>query len=156
DWAIGAEKLRHNPVSRAVFLVDGEVPAVGDLHRQPQLAATLRKIAQEGAGAFYRGPVAADMVAALRELGVLHTVADFAAVEGEYVAPISAPYRGHRVYECPPNGQGVIALMILRALEAYGLGDAKWSDADRHHLLAEATKAAYRVRDAFIGDPKSM
>src|SRR5262249_15360259 len=123
---------------------------------QPQLAATLRKIAKEGPGAFYRGPVAADMVAALRELGGLHAEDDFAAAEGEYVAPISAPYRGHRVYECPPNGQGVIALMILRALEAYGLGDAKWTDADRHHLLAEATKAAYRVRDAFIGDPKSM
>jgi gamma-glutamyltranspeptidase / glutathione hydrolase len=72
------------------------------------------------------------------------------------VTPISAPYRGHRVYECPPNGQGLIALMILRTLEAYGIGDRKWSDADRHHLLAEATKAAYRVRDAFVGDPKTM
>lgn len=156
DWEIGAEKLRRNPASRTVFLVDGKVPGVGELHRQPLLAATLRKIAKDGPSAFYQGPVAADMVAALRALGGLHTEEDFAAGGGEYVTPISAPYRDHRVYECPPNGQGVIALMILRTLEAYKLGDSKWSEADRHHLLAEATKAAYRARDAFIGDPKTM
>jgi gamma-glutamyltranspeptidase/glutathione hydrolase len=156
DWEIGIEKLRRNPASAATFLANGKAPGVGDLHRQPQLAATLHRIAKEGPSAFYQGPVAADMVAALRALGGLHTEEDFAAAEGEYVTPISAPYRGHRVYECPPNGQGVIALMILRTLEAYKLGDSKWTDADRHHLLAEATKAAYRVRDAFIGDPKAM
>ncbi|HLJ19871.1 MAG TPA: gamma-glutamyltransferase, partial [Stellaceae bacterium] len=156
DWEIGAEKLRRNPASRSVFLVDGKVPGVGDLHRQPLLAATLRDIAKDGPRAFYQGPVAADMVAALRELGGLHSEEDFAAAEGEYVTPISTPYRDHRVYECPPNGQGVIALMILRTLEAYRLGDGKWSEADRHHLLAEATKAAYRVRDAFVADSRTM
>ena len=156
DWDISVEKLRHNPASSAVFLMNGRTPGVGDLHRQPLLAATLRTIAKTGPSAFYQGPVAADMVAALRELGGLHTEEDFAAAEGEYMTPISASYRGHRVYECPPNGQGVIALMILRTLEAYGLGDGKWSEADRHHLLAEATKAAYGARDAFVGDPKAM
>ena len=156
DWEIGADKLKRNPASSAVFLAGGKAPGVGDLHRQPLLAGTLRKIAKEGPSAFYRGPVAVDMVAALRALGGLHTEEDFAAAEGEYVTPISAPYRGHHLYECPPNGQGVIALMILRTLEAYKLGDGKWSDADRHHLLAEATKAAYCARDAFVGDPKTM
>ena len=156
DWAIGVEKLRLDPASSAVFLVHGEAPRTGDLHRQPLLAETLRKIAQGGPKAFYQGAVAADMVTKLRALGGLHTEEDFAAAEGEYVTPISAPYRGYRVYECPPNGQGLIALMILRTLEAYELGDGKWSDADRHHLLAEATKAAYRVRDAFVGDPRAM
>ena len=156
DWAIGAEKLRHDSASRAVFLPGDKPPSIGDLHRQPQLAATLRKIAQEGPAGFYQGAVAADMVSKLRELGGLHTEEDFAAARGDYVTPISAPYRGHRVYECPPNGQGVIALMILRTLEGYALGDARWSDADRHHLLAEATKAACRTRDAFLGEPQAM
>ena len=156
DWNIGVEKLRRDPVSRAVFLPDGNAPRVGDLHRQPLLATTLRRIAQEGPSAFYQGGVAADMVAKLRELGGLHTDEDFATAQGEYMRPISAPYRGHRVYECPPNGQGLTALMILRTLEAYRLGDTKWSEADRHHLLAEATKAAYRARDAFFGDPGAM
>jgi len=156
DWEIGVEKLRRDSVSRAIFLPDGNPPRVGDLHRQPLLAATLRRIAQEGPTAFYQGAVAADMVAKLRELGGLHIEEDFATALGEYVTPISAPYRGHRVYECPPNGQGLTALMILRTLEAYRLGDSKWSEADRHHLLAEATKAAYRARDAFFGDPGAM
>jgi len=96
------------------------------------------------------------MVAKLRERGGLHTEEDFAAAQGECVTPISAPYGGHRVYECPPNGQGLIALMILRTLEAYELGNDRWSMADRHHLLAEATKAAYRARDAFVGDPRGV
>lgn len=156
DWLIGVDKLKRDAASREVFLMGGEAPRTGDLHQQPLLAETLRKIAQGGPKAFYEGAVAADMVAKLRELGGLHTEEDFAATEGEYVTPISAPYRGHRVYECPPNGQGLIALMILRTLEAYGFGERKWSAADRHHLLAEATKAAYRVRDAFVGDPKTM
>src|SRR5437016_2660869 len=137
DWEIGVEKLRRDAVSREIFLSNGGPPKIGDLHRQPLLAATLRKIAKEGPSAFYQGAIAADMVARLRELGGLHTEEDFATAQGEYVTPISAPYRGHRVYECPPNGQGVTALMILRALEAYRLGDTKWSEADRHHLLAE-------------------
>jgi len=156
DWAIGVEKLRRDSASRALFLPGDKAPGVGDLHRQPALAETLRKIAQEGPAAFYQGAVAADMVSKLRELGGLHTEEDFAAAHGEYVTPIWASYRGHRVYECPPNGQGLIALMILRTLEAYRLGDAGWSEADRHHLLAEATKAAYRARDAFLGDPETM
>jgi len=156
DWAIGEEKLIHDPASRAVFLPADKPPSIGDLHRQPQLAATLRKIAQEGPTAFYQGAVAADMVSKLRELGGLHTEEDFAAARGDYVTPISASYRGHRVYECPHNGQGLVALMILRTLEAYELGNARWSEADRHHLLAEATKAAYRARDAFLGDPQTM
>jgi len=156
DWGIGAEKLRGDPVTSAVFLPGGKPPGIGDLHRQPLLAATLRKIAQDGPSAFYQGAIAADMVSRLRERGGLHTEEDFASAQGEYVTPISAPYRGHRLYECPPNGQGLTALMILRTLEAYALGDSRWSEADRHHLLAEATKAAYRARDAFFGDPRAM
>ena len=156
DWSLDFEKLKRDPASRSIFLVDDRAPGVGDLHRQPLLAATLRKIAKDGARAFYEGEVAADVVAALRARGGLHTLEDFAAAEGEYVTPISAPYRGHSVYECPPNGQGLAALMILRALEGFALGNAKWSEADRIHLMAEATKAAYRARDAYFGDPDGM
>jgi len=156
DWSLDVEKLMRDPASRAVFLVDDRAPGVGDLHRQPLLAATLRKLAKEGAKAFYEGEVAEDIVTALRARGGLHTLEDFATAGGEYVTPISAPYRGHRVYECPPNGQGLAALMILRTLEGMMLGDEKWSETDRIHLMAEATKAAYRARDAYFGDPAGM
>lgn len=91
------------------------------------------------------------MVAVLRKLGGAHSVEDFAAHRCEDVTPISADYRGFTVMECPPNGQGLAALMILRVLEGFDVG--KLNDADRIHLLAEATKAAYATRDAYFCDP---
>jgi len=156
DWALAVEKLRRDPVTRGLFLPGGRAPEIGERFRQPLLAATLRAIAKKGADAFYQGEIAADIVARLRALGGLHSEEDFASHRGDYVTPISAPYRGLDVWECPPNGQGLAALMIMRILEGYDLGDRKWSEADRAHILAEATKAAYRARDAFFGDPAAM
>src|SRR3546814_8031082 len=98
------------------MLVNGKAPAIGSRHRQPLLAATLRRIADKGRDGFYTGPVAEDIVAELRSLGGLHTVEDLAAAAAEWVEPISTGYRGHEVYECPPNGQGICALMILNIL----------------------------------------
>jgi len=91
------------------------------------------------------------MVAILRKLGGSHTAADFAAQTSDYVKPISSRYHEHDVVECPPNGQGLAALMILRTLAGFDM--SALSQADRIHLLAEATKAAYRARDAFFCDP---
>jgi gamma-glutamyltranspeptidase/glutathione hydrolase len=79
--------------------------------------------------------------------------ADFAGYETLATTPISAPYRGYDVLECPPNGQGLAALLMVRLLDGFDLGDARLSEADRIHLLAEATKLAYAMRDAVIGDP---
>ena len=156
DWEVAVEKLKRDPVSRGIFLPGDRAPGIGDRFRQPLLAATLRAIAQKGPQAFYQGAVAADIVARLRELGGLHTEEDFASHQGDYVTPISAQYRGHDVWECPPNGQGLAALMIMRILEGYDLAASTLSEADRAHILAEATKAGFRARDAFFGDPASM
>jgi gamma-glutamyltranspeptidase / glutathione hydrolase len=117
------------------------------------LAATLRRIAKEGRRGFYEGPVADDMVARLRAAGGLHTLEDFAAQRAVYETPISASYVAHEVYECPPNGQGIVALMMVKALAGFDLFDASSSEADRIHLLAEVTKAAYGARDAYFCDP---
>jgi gamma-glutamyltranspeptidase/glutathione hydrolase len=121
--------------------------------RNPALAATLRKIGREGRAGFYEGSVMADILDRLKELGGLHEEADFTAQRCEWVEPIHAAYRGHEVYECPPNGQGLAALMILRQLEGFSLAGDSLSLADRIHLFAEATKAAYHVRDEHIADP---
>jgi len=151
DWVDTTAKLAADPHAAKAFLVDGRAPAVGTVHRHPALAATLRRIARDGRAGFYEGPVAAEIVARLKELGGLHDEADFARHTTQQCAPISVDYRGYQVFECPPNGQGIIALMILRILEGYDL--AALSAADRVHLMAEATKAAYWQRDLLVGDP---
>ncbi|HEX3501744.1 MAG TPA: gamma-glutamyltransferase [Stellaceae bacterium] len=154
DWADQREKLAYDPDATKHFWAGGKAPKAGDLFRQPALAATLRRIAKEGKSAFYHGEVADEIVAHLRALGGLQTVEDFAAAHCDYVEPISTNYRGHEIFECPPNGQGLAALIMLRALEGCDLASDKLSEADRIHLLAEVTKAAYYLRDAYFCDPE--
>src|SRR5262249_26731010 len=110
-------------------------------------------VGEEGREAFYDGPVMRDIVGRLKSLGGLHEPEDFAAQRSNWVTPISTTYRGYDVYECPPNGQGMAALMMLRMLDGYDLAGDAFTEADRLHLIAEATKAAYWVRHTFICDP---
>jgi gamma-glutamyltranspeptidase/glutathione hydrolase len=151
DWTKFRARLESHPAAAAHFLPGGAAPAIGDRRSQPALGRTLRRIAREGRAAFYDGEVAEELVAVLRARGGVHTAADFAAHRAEDVTPISASYRGYDVLECPPNGQGLAALMILRILE--GTDIKALPEVDRVHLLAEASKAAYRARDAFFCDP---
>jgi gamma-glutamyltranspeptidase/glutathione hydrolase len=153
DWSLQNEKLSYDPAARRHYWRDGP-PKIGDLFRQPALAATLRRLAAEGRSAFYEGAVAAELARHLGDLGGLQTEADFATVHCDYVEPVATAYRGHEIFECPPNGQGLAALVILRTLEGYDLASERWSEADRIHLLAEATKAAYHLRDAYFCDPE--
>ncbi|MDO3431833.1 gamma-glutamyltransferase [Rhizobium sp. CBN3] len=145
------ELLLRDSSTRRIFLADDQVPRVGSVQRQAELAQTLETIAALGRDGFYRGPVAEDMVARLNSLGGLHTLEDFASAAGEYVKPISATYRGWTVHECPPNGQGIIALMILKILERFERnGDPL--GADNLHIEIEATRLAYAARDRWIAD----
>jgi gamma-glutamyltranspeptidase/glutathione hydrolase len=151
DWAHAAAKLRETGADG--LLVNGAAPPVGTVMRQPELAATLRAIAAGGAKAFYEGPIAAAMVTALRARGGFHTEADFAAglAAAEFVAPITRKFAGTDVWECPPNGSGVIALMIMGILDGFPAGDPL--DVLRAHRHIEAARLAYRDRDAFLADP---
>ena len=125
-----------------------------DLFVQPALAETLRAIARHGARAFDEGPIAADMVATLRERGGLHTEEDFALglANADFVEPITIRWNGYDVYQIPPNGQGILVLQILGMLE--GLGDAPDGPMGtiRMHRHTEAARLAYRDRDAFVAD----
>ncbi len=151
DWARSVEKLARDPDARAAFLFEGRAPQVGDAFRQPALATTLRRIGREGRSAFYGGAVASEIVAKLESLGGLHAEADFADQRAVYETPIRTHYKGVEVYECPPNGQGLIALMMLALADKVSLPED--SPADRIHLLAEFTKAAYNARDRHLADP---
>jgi gamma-glutamyltranspeptidase/glutathione hydrolase len=152
DWREQVGLLAADPAAHRIFLVDGKAPAIGSRHRQPELAATLREIAKHGRDAFYSGWIAADMVETLSALGGLHTLDDFRQARGEFVTPISTRFRGYDVVECPPNGQGVIALILLNILAAYR-GDGDPIGYERLQLEIEAARLAYAVRDAYLADP---
>ncbi len=156
DWERYQETLRAHPHTGAQYLPGGRVPQVGDRMANPALGATLRAVAGRGAEAFYSGAIAQEMVAVLGEAGGLHAAEDFAEFSSFFTTPISACYRGHTLLECPPNGQGLAALIIARILEGFDLSDASLSEADRVHILAEASKAAYTERDAILADPAHM
>ncbi|MBX9932820.1 MAG: gamma-glutamyltransferase [Methylobacterium sp.] len=151
DWARSRDRVVHDPDAAASYLIDGAAPAIGSIMRLPKLAATLRRIAEHGRAGFYEGPVAQDLVTKLQSLGGLHTLEDFAAAAPEYVAPITTRYRGFDVYECPPNGQGLAALMMLNVLSHHDVGAL--GEVDRVHLYAESCKQAYHHRDALFADP---
>lgn len=153
DWARFEAKLNVNEAIKRVFLNDGRLFEAGDIFRQPELAATLREIAGKGAEGFYKGPVAEAMVSTLSSLGGLHTLDDFAGAQGEYCDPISTTYRDYQVMECPPNGQGFIALIMLNILEGFDLAVLDPSGAQRLHLEIEAGRLGFMQRDRYFDDP---
>ena len=156
DWASAEGKLRKN--GAMAFLPNGHAPMAGDMFAQPHLAETLRAIAKGGARAFYEGPVAADMVATLRRHGGLHTEADFAAgLHGaEFVEPIHTRWQGLDIHQCPPNGSGLLVLMLLGILEGYDPAHDGPLSVQRLHRHIEAARLVYRDRDAFLADPAQV
>ncbi len=153
DWAGLVDKIKLHAGARQHLLVEGRSPRVGETMRFPALAATLQAIARDGRDAFYRGAVAEDIVAELRELGGLHTLEDFAAQKATYVTPLSIPYGGVELNELPPNNQGIVALIMLRMLDRLGVRQYGASSVERYHLLLECGRLAYAARDAFVADP---
>nr|WP_322090876.1 gamma-glutamyltransferase family protein [Dongia deserti] len=155
DWRRSAERLRADPVARATLLPKGKAPNVGDRIAFPALAKAMKAIARDGADAFYRGWIAEDIVRRLKAEGGFHTPEDFARHRGDYAAPISTSYRGARVWECPPPGQGLTALLLLNILSECAQADGPFSVA-RFHMQIEASKLAYAERDRHIADPQHV
>lgn len=156
DWANNVDKLGADPVSAARYLIKGEAPKTGTVLKYPHLADTLQKIAEGGADAFYSGEIAADIVEAVRARGGLLSEEDLAACHTTAVSPVLRDYRGHTVAELPPNGQGIIALVMLGILERFDLAGLDPLGPERFHLQMEAARLAYAVRDRFVTDPGYM
>lgn len=156
DWAANAEKLSDCPTAKRIFMPGGKTPEVGGMHRQPELANSLKAIAKGGRDAFYAGTISEDIVSHLQGLGSVMTEQDFADYRAQYVEPIKADYRGHEIFECPPNGQGIIALIMLNILQGYDLAALDPNGAERLHLEAEVTRLAYRDRAALLADPDAV
>ncbi|HVV61737.1 MAG TPA: gamma-glutamyltransferase [Pseudolabrys sp.] len=156
DWKNFIAKLKADAGASKHYLFGGHAPAEGDVVRSPALAGTLRAIAEKGARAFYEGPIADDMVATLAAKGSLLTAEDFAKHTGNAVDPISANYRGLDLIEIPPNGQGLTALVMLNILENFDVAALDPVGVDRFHLVLEAARLGYAIRDTHIADPAHM
>jgi gamma-glutamyltranspeptidase/glutathione hydrolase len=158
--AQNAERLALFPATAAEFLPGGRPLAAGTILRQPQLAATLRRIERGGIAAFYRGIIARRIVRDMRtprpqtqDAGLL-TLRDFAAYRPVWRAPITGAYRGRRILGFPPPTSGGVAIQeMLNILEGFDLAGAGQSSALGDHLIAEAEKIAFADRGEYLADP---
>jgi gamma-glutamyltranspeptidase/glutathione hydrolase len=156
---IGGYWKRGEPVAHlyadtgATYYPHGRAPAVGELFRNPNLATSLRSIAEGGRDAYYRGPIAEQIVAYSQANGGYFSKKDFEDHTSTWVEPVSTNYRGYDVWELPPNGQGIAALQILNILEGYDLRSMGRQSADYLHLFIEAKKLAYADRAKYFADP---
>jgi len=147
-----ADKLKRDGEAGRVWLIDGRAPKAGELLRNPDLARTLESLAADGGESFYRGKLAAKLVAGVKKRGGIWTREDLAAYKVVERAPLVGHYRGHRVVTAPPPSSGGIAVVeTLNVLAGYDLAAAS---ADlRAHLIAESWRRAYRDRAEYLGDP---
>ncbi|HUU64903.1 MAG TPA: gamma-glutamyltransferase family protein, partial [Dehalococcoidales bacterium] len=152
-WQESCAKLQANADAARTYLPAGRAPAPGEIFVQPELANTFRKIAREGRDVFYRGEIAEAIVACSRENGGLITMPDLSDHTSTWVTPISTNYRGYDIYECPPNGQGLVTLLALNILEGYELRSLGHNSPEYLHLLIEALKLAFADADRYIADP---
>jgi gamma-glutamyltranspeptidase / glutathione hydrolase len=153
DWALEAAKLKKTPAASENYLVAGRAPLAGEIFRQKNLARTFRALARGGRDAFYKGDIARAIVDYCQKNGGFLTMEDFAAHRSEWVEPVSTTYRGHTVYECPPNGQGITALLTLNILEGFDLKAMSAKPDLFYHTMIEATKLAFADRNRYIADP---
>ncbi|MEZ4456504.1 MAG: gamma-glutamyltransferase [Gemmatimonadales bacterium] len=156
QWADETEFLKRDPAAAATFLPGGRAPKAGEWFRNPDFARTLQSIADSGIGIFYGGSLGRRMVDRLRELDGFVTLDDLRKNAPTWVTPISVPFRGYRVWELPPNNQGIAALEMLRILEPYDLAAMGHNSAKYLHHLIEAKKLAYADLDRFVGDPDHL
>ena len=153
QWHNGAALLASTPEAAAQYLFGGKAPRAGQIVCLPKLAETLRVLSRDGLDAFYRGPIAESVVNYCEQHNGLITREDLANYEPEWVKPISTEYRGVRIYECPPNGQGIVTLEALNILEGYDLATFGGESADVRHVQIEALRHAFADGLAYVADP---
>jgi gamma-glutamyltranspeptidase/glutathione hydrolase len=160
DWRAGVSLLRRDPDSAAAYLRDNQAPPLYSIYRNPDMAKTFRTLQSKGRDAFYEGDIAKAIVAKVRALGGVMTLADLSEFESEWVDPISTNYKGYDIYQLPPNGQGFAVLQMLNILEvcapkvgidlaAVGPRSPKF-----WHFLIEAKKLAFTDLEKYLGDPR--
>jgi len=146
------ETIKKSPAAAAVLLDNGQVPALGYVIKQPDLAWVLEQVAERGAKGFYSGPVAERLVKGVRDAGGIWTLEDFANYKVKEREPIRIAYGDYELVTAPPPSSGGIAIAeMLNIIEAWPL--AKLDTVQRTHLIVEAMRRAFRDRAIYLGDP---
>jgi gamma-glutamyltranspeptidase / glutathione hydrolase len=153
-WGIGRVKLKQTEEAQRVFLPHGKPPAVGEQFSNPDLGKTLRLLAEQGPREFYEGEIAKAILNTSDSLGGTMQPGDLAEFSSEWVDPISIDYRGWRVYELPPNGQGMAALEMLNIMAASQPDNRGPEATVELHKKIEAMKLAYTDLYRYNGDPR--
>ena len=154
DWEGETAKLKQDPESRRVFLSNDEAPRMGQVFNNPDLAKALRLIASQGAQTVYSGEIAQAILATEHELGGTMSAEDLKEFSAEWVEPISTTYRGWKIYELPPNGQGMAALEMLNIMEQFQPAKSGPLSAEEIHTRIEAMKLAYADLARYNADPR--
>ena len=153
-WQRGAERQLRSARNGMELTIAGRGPQAGEVFKNPGLARTFKRVADGGKQAFYQGEIAEAIAKVVQESGGCISTHDLAAHTSTWEEPISITYRGYRVYECPPNGQGVTALIALNLLEGFDLASLGPISADRLHLEIEAMRLAFADARWYVSDPK--
>ena len=156
DWAGSTRRLITQPGFKDTYMPGGKAPEVGEIFRNPALAESLKTVvAAKGRDGFYKGALAQKLISFLKEQGNVMTLADLAEFQPEWVEPISTTYRGWKVYEIPPNTQGIAALEMLNIMEKFPIAEYGHNTAKSLHVMIEAKKLAYSDMLKYVGDPRS-
>jgi len=151
-WAGGAKRQLAQAPGGRQLLIDGRAPRAGEIFRNPGLARTFRLIAKGGKDAFYKGALAEKIASVVQVAGGVMTEEDLAAHRSTWDEPIRAAYKGVHLWECPPNGQGLVALLALNLLSEFEL-PADALSAARLHLVIEALRLAFADGGWYVADP---
>ncbi|MDQ3004291.1 MAG: gamma-glutamyltransferase [Chloroflexota bacterium] len=152
-WQRGAQRQLKSAPNGHELTIEGRGPNAGEIFRNPGLARTLEAVVRGGKSAYYEGEIAEAIVSVIKEAGGCMSAQDLASHTSTWEEPISVTYRGLRVYECPPNGQGITALIALNILEEFDLAALAPLSTERLHLMIEAMRLAFADANWYVADP---
>jgi gamma-glutamyltranspeptidase/glutathione hydrolase len=153
-WELNAPRMRQFPDTAEAYLIDGHAPRAGEVMRIPALGRSFERIAADGIGVFYGGEIGQAIADAIQAEGGFMTLDDLARHSSSWVDPIHTRYHGHAVHECPPNGQGLAALLALNLAATFNLRGM--SAVDAAHVLIESMKLAFADAHRYIADPEKV
>ena len=152
QWKANAERISKDGL-KSDLLINGRSPNPGEIVTMPELGRTLRTIGEGGAEEFYKGSLASKITSHIQSLGGWLTQNDFAQHEANWVKPIKTNYRGITCWECPPNGQGLNALLALNILSGFEISEMGFQSVETYHYLIESMRLAFMDGASYIADP---